>query len=205
MDSPNTARHAQSVETRNKIYETAIKLSKEKGFEQVTIREICKEAEVSVGLFYKYFNSKEDIFLEYSKINEDLYKNFRNSFSPEDTTLDRLISFAKTNAKSGDSLIKGAGRFVYIHALKNPGEHFMTNIDREVNTTIREIIDYGISRGEIRKDIDKEWLHRTILSCGWGCFFAYFSGIEPEVSLEDRMITAHRLIYEGVTVQKEDS
>lgn len=44
MDSPNTARHAQSVETRNKIYETAIKLSKEKGFEQVTIREICKEA-----------------------------------------------------------------------------------------------------------------------------------------------------------------
>ena len=32
-----------------------------RGLEQVTVREVIKEANISIGTFYKYFESREDL------------------------------------------------------------------------------------------------------------------------------------------------
>jgi AcrR family transcriptional regulator len=47
--------------TRQRIYDTAIRLFKERGYDNTTMREIATEADCSLGLAYKYFESKEDI------------------------------------------------------------------------------------------------------------------------------------------------
>ncbi len=46
----------------NDILEAARRLFEAKGFLNTTLQDVAKEAEISVGLIYRYFESKEDIF-----------------------------------------------------------------------------------------------------------------------------------------------
>jgi AcrR family transcriptional regulator len=57
-------RALQALESKNKIFNSAIELFNEFGFENVTIDNICKRAGVSIGLFYNYFDSKDQIIVE---------------------------------------------------------------------------------------------------------------------------------------------
>ncbi|KUO74666.1 MAG: AcrR family transcriptional regulator [Clostridia bacterium BRH_c25] len=50
-------------EKRNKIFESAITEFAEHGFDSANINKIAQNAGVSIGSMYKYFNSKEDLFL----------------------------------------------------------------------------------------------------------------------------------------------
>lgn len=58
-----TNRDYQAQQTKNKIYDAAILLMQTNGVKQTTIEKICKKANVSVGSFYNYFRSKEEILL----------------------------------------------------------------------------------------------------------------------------------------------
>src|SRR5260221_9778949 len=49
----------QGAATREQLYSTAMRLISERGYEATTIREIAREASVSVGLLYRYFPSKQ--------------------------------------------------------------------------------------------------------------------------------------------------
>ena len=59
-----TKRQEKAIETKNRIYNAAINLMDRKGFEKITITDISKKAGVSVGAFYHYFKSKNDILAE---------------------------------------------------------------------------------------------------------------------------------------------
>lgn len=64
-----TSRDIQSRKTKNKIIESANDLFTTNNYEDVKITDICKSAGVSVGAFYHYFTSKEDII-------NDAYNDF---------------------------------------------------------------------------------------------------------------------------------
>ncbi len=53
--------------SKKKIFDAALTLIKTKGFEQTTLVDICKAAEIGNGTFYHYFNSKQDIIISYIK------------------------------------------------------------------------------------------------------------------------------------------
>ena len=55
----------KSAETRRQIYETALRLFQKKGFEETTMREIAKEAGVALGGAYYYFQSKDEVVMEF--------------------------------------------------------------------------------------------------------------------------------------------
>jgi len=49
--------------TREHIFEVALRLFGSKGYAETTLRDIAKEAGVSLGLTYRYYASKEDLLL----------------------------------------------------------------------------------------------------------------------------------------------
>jgi AcrR family transcriptional regulator len=53
----------QGLETRRRLYETAIGLIAARGWHDTTLRDVASEAGVSVGLLYRYFPSKQAIVL----------------------------------------------------------------------------------------------------------------------------------------------
>jgi AcrR family transcriptional regulator len=54
---------AQSTAARDHLYATATQLIAARGYEATTLREIAKEAGVSVGLLYRYFPSKQAVVI----------------------------------------------------------------------------------------------------------------------------------------------
>ncbi len=61
MPAENESRPAKSEQTRSLILETAMRLFQERGYDKTTMRAIAKEAGVSVGNAYYYFEGKEHL------------------------------------------------------------------------------------------------------------------------------------------------
>jgi AcrR family transcriptional regulator len=64
-------RERKKRKTRELIAETARQLFAERGFEQVTVTDIAREAEVSPATVFNYFPTKEDLFYSRLEAFED--------------------------------------------------------------------------------------------------------------------------------------
>ncbi len=53
--------------TKKKIYQSALKLFEEEGYDNTTVEKIVKEAGVSKGSFFVYFPKKDYVVLQYFK------------------------------------------------------------------------------------------------------------------------------------------
>lgn len=87
-------RKLQSQETERKILHAALDLMRERGFDKVSIRDICKAACITSGAFYHHFPSKEAL-LEYgfSPLDDYMRSALENSEGePPDQRLWRLLS-----------------------------------------------------------------------------------------------------------------
>ena len=63
---------AQGAAARDRLYETAIRMISERGYEATTLREIARDAHVSVGLLYRYFPSKQAVIIAlYEELSRD--------------------------------------------------------------------------------------------------------------------------------------
>jgi AcrR family transcriptional regulator len=62
----------QGAAARDRLYETAIRMISERGYEATTLREIANGAHVSVGLLYRYFPSKQAVIVAlYEELSRD--------------------------------------------------------------------------------------------------------------------------------------
>ena len=52
---------AQGAATKTHLYDTAMQLISKRGYEATTLRDIARKADVSVGLLYRYFPSKQAV------------------------------------------------------------------------------------------------------------------------------------------------
>jgi AcrR family transcriptional regulator len=81
----------RAEDTRRRIYEAAMELFREKGFEQTTMRDIAAKAEVALGNAYYYFSSKEAIVLAfYQEMQEGSHEEILQAISSEKKLKDRL-------------------------------------------------------------------------------------------------------------------
>src|SRR3954453_5561449 len=84
-------RRADSEQTRRHILDTALALSRDRGFEETTIRDIARGANLSLGAAYYYFNSKEEIVgAYYDYIQQEPAARAREAFARGGALKDRL-------------------------------------------------------------------------------------------------------------------
>jgi AcrR family transcriptional regulator len=81
----------RAEDTRRKIYEAAMQMFREKGFEQTTMRDIAAKAGVALGGAYYYFSSKEAIVLNfYHDMQEGSHEEILAAIAAEKKLKDRL-------------------------------------------------------------------------------------------------------------------
>lgn len=68
---PPTPRSRKGLETRARLVEAAKKVFEEDGFLNARIVDITEGANLAPGGFYHYFDSKEELFLEVAKMQEE--------------------------------------------------------------------------------------------------------------------------------------
>jgi len=73
MATPNTLRERKKQKTREEILEVAIRLFREKGFDETRVRDICDEVQISEATFFNYFPTTDALLDQYSMDTSDLY------------------------------------------------------------------------------------------------------------------------------------
>jgi AcrR family transcriptional regulator len=85
---------ADSEQTRTRIFETALSLFREKGFDATTIREIAARTGLSLGATYYYFPSKEAIVAAYYDHVQDQHRVRAFAAFAQQTTLKERLRAA---------------------------------------------------------------------------------------------------------------
>lgn len=173
----NPLRSLQPEITKNKIVLTLEKLMQEKSIKEITIREICRLADVSVGTFYVYFSCKEEAILYIYRSADDVFKELTLSEDPIENVELVLKTFYEMVDMDNLAFVK----HLYICHLSYMDEYYL-NEDREffqlLNTQISrlvpehsreitwELLEYG--RGKIynycigHETGDKEWYSQSL-------------------------------------------
>lgn len=158
MNNPNSriARKKQKMEQH--LFETAVKLFLEKGYDNTTIDDITEEADVSRGTFFNYFPKKYAI-IDYSLNNRRKYlRSFAQKESKMSST-DRILSIFKYLVKQNEKE-KDYSKVIIIEWVKS-GE----TIDRQPTQDIlRDVIITGQETGEFRNDIDANFISQLMTS-----------------------------------------
>ncbi len=149
----------RSVEKRNRIIETGFQMMCEKGFYNTNTSEIAKEAGVSTGIVYQYFNDKKEIFLEgvknYSKnILYPMVNIFEKPFSVNkiDVLLEELIDqFIKSHTISK----KAHEELMAMSYLDNDVAEIFKQDEMDVTLKIVEYLD----KNHIKLDNPVEKIH----------------------------------------------
>jgi TetR/AcrR family fatty acid metabolism transcriptional regulator len=161
-----TKRQEQAIETRKRIYNAAIDLMDHKGFENLTIVDISEKAGVSVGAFYHYFDSKNDILAEIFRKADDYFSNEvvlgKTGESIPEQILEFFDHYAKFNIMSGVEMTQ---------QLFNPKVKFFIMKGRPMLIMLEDLIRQGQERGEIKSESAPGEVVRFLLMMARGIVF----------------------------------
>ncbi|WP_187261488.1 TetR/AcrR family transcriptional regulator [Pontibacter beigongshangensis] len=112
------------------IIQTALRLFSEKGFEATSIRNISKEAGISLGLMYNYFESKDELLLEILKQGSEAMKESFAAQSAEPISPSAIEQYVRHTVK----FLKGNKEFC---KLLQP-MHLQSDEARQLHTEIKK-------------------------------------------------------------------
>lgn len=153
MNGKLTNRKKQAIETRNRIYSTALDLMYSHGLDNVTVEDICKEAGVAIGSFYHYFKSKNDIYFEIYKRADEYFENTVYPELIDDDSIELIKKFflyyAEYNLISGIEIVK---------MLYNANNKQFISKDRYMLKLFNDIIIKGQEDGSIVKEYESSYI-----------------------------------------------
>ena len=116
-------RREQAKETERAILGASLSLMREKGFDKVSVRDICKRAGITTGAFYHHFPSKEALLSRgFAPLDDYMEEMLRGHEKDEPVKRLWLIlaAYAKFMSEGGEL----TGRY-YQHRIAEPGSRSM--------------------------------------------------------------------------------
>ena len=137
--------YRKTTETQQIIFDAAMSLMSEKGFQGTTVREICASAGIPVGTFYNCYKSKVDIL---KRIYDEGDAFICNAISAETEGLGaieqiRVFSayYARLNEHTGIEVLR---------VLFYPSNEWFS-INRPMQLYIRSVVEEGQRGGSIQR------------------------------------------------------
>jgi AcrR family transcriptional regulator len=138
---------------RRRLLEAADRLIHEQGFPSLRIEEIVERAQLSIGTFYLYFESKDDLFINLViESTGELRRRLEAASKGPGTVLQRLLGQVLDTYL--DFVKEHERGFLYYH---NVG-HVDTNVGplsiwacNQCASTLRPLLEEGMAQAEIKK------------------------------------------------------
>lgn len=143
-----TNRKLQAQATYENIYNAAMSLVEKEGFKNITVRKICEKAGVSIGSFYNYFSSKEDILNETFKKADDFFLNVVANNLDGENAKEKIVKFFIYYAEycKRDKL----DQLKQIYNTSNP---MFIKKGRPMQEVLKKVVEEGIEKGELITDM----------------------------------------------------
>ena len=169
------ARTPRAEETRKRIYDCALELFREQGFEQTTMRDIARKADVALGAAYYDFASKEAIVMAfYRELQETSQTSVAAAMQSLRKTKDRIrcvlderFATLTPNRKFCDALFRHAPNS------KDPLSPFSEET-RAIRETAMDNLRLALEGGDVKVPADLKphlpfllWLYQMGLILFW--------------------------------------
>ena len=101
----------KSLETKNRIFSAAKSILQRKGYDALSIKNICEEAGVSNGSFYHHFKTKDDLLSYYIEdqpsIDPDRLELPKNKEDAKETIIHVYLNYVKYCKELGVEFMAG--------------------------------------------------------------------------------------------------
>lgn len=177
------SRELRAKNTKKNIYKISINLFNTYGFEKVTINDICNEANIGIGTFYHYFSSKNDIISEsFKEETENLIKKYNTTYDSYLNQLIDIISIIGVYCENNKTVLN----IILRNELNAKKRHNVNLFYNNFSSYIKEILEKASTSGEIRENLDKNYLFLSIENMIIGSIFLW-SANNQEFNLVNRM------------------
>ena len=161
---PASRRERKKERTRQEVYAAAMKLFAERSYHQVTVEEICEEADVARTTFFAHFPSKSALLREYSRVVATRFRELH--LDSKATATEQLHALATLVMETWFAQAEVMGAMLVESSLP-PGTRLeRTDEANPIHELVENIIRRGQTRGEFRPGIAADVAAHAFLSTG---------------------------------------
>lgn len=165
MDNNGPVKSDKAQRTRDRLLKSSLKLMKEKGYQNTTVREICNDAKVSIGTFYSYFPAKEDLFLNIYMEGDRFFTDSVALNLSGSTISEKIVDFfryyTRLNLNTGLELMK---------ILFQSDNKFFSRY-RPMQKVLEDIVQGGLESGELKTDMTSREVVDFFFVLARGCCY----------------------------------
>lgn len=141
----------KSKATKEKIFQAAKAILKKKGYEELSIKNICEEAGVSNGSFYHHFKTKDDLLSYYIEeqpsINPDVLELPENASEAKEAIIRVYLNYVSYCEELGVEFMAG------YYDTKNQALNVAIRTERPYPiVTVQNYVERAVEAGKIRLD-----------------------------------------------------
>ena len=152
--------------TKRKIVTAAWRLFYEQGYDHTTVDEIIELSETSKGSFYHYFEGKDALLSSLSMLFDEKYEELIPTLTDDMDSFEKLLYLNQElfqlieNSVSLDLLAR-----LYSTQLTTKGEKHLLDHNRIYYKLLRQMVQEGQSRGELRTDLSVNEITKLYALC----------------------------------------
>lgn len=162
--------------THQTLINQGMKLFAEKGFDNVTVMDICADTLIARPTFYLHFKSKEQLVTEYYESNiffsPEMEKWVRQPYNPWDSII-RIMTLLIQNTCNLEQ-VDMISRYLS-YRLTNGNTAELTEFNTGLESTLLDLIKDAQSSNIIQNDSDPYYLCQTISMLQMGNLFKWCS------------------------------
>lgn len=161
-----TSRQIQAQQTKDKVYQVAIHLFETKGFENITVDEICKVSNVSTGTFYNVFKTKYEILDRIFELADiyftEVVKDKINDLDYHDAILLFFDHYADYTLERGLTFTK------QLYGVRN---NLFAKDNRPMLLVLRDVIQNAINKKELKSSLSSDEIVQFLFVCVRGIVY----------------------------------
>ena len=184
----------KKTKNRQKILNAAMNEFKTKGFASTSVADIMNGANLGVGTFYNYFNSKEEVLMS---IVRQLFMQVEDSVQAQknSSSLELLKFCAMDTARLIDE-----NRFILpllasAVKLSDKPEQLPKNLSPKFKKIFEEIISQGQLRGEIRNDVSVDLISEMFHSIYQAAAFS-----KLQIPFQENIRLKLKILLDGIKI-----
>lgn len=165
---------AEAQDTKQKLIDTTVELIKKYGADSITVRNVCEEAELSIGTFYHHFKNKDDLLMHF--VREASFDSFVLETPPSDVAgrvcelymhlIDRYLALGEEFMKS---FYTTGNKALSAYMGQSDGCFAEGTVMARCE---RELLD-AQQQGYIKKEADAHTMSMDICTIVKGCVFEW--------------------------------
>ncbi len=191
-------REKKKIETKNKIFVVSARLFKKKGFDNITVDEITKEAGIAKGTFFNYFPTKTALLRYYGELKvEQIHDIYKNETMRNIPTREKIKNIMNITAKSYEKDKELTKLFFFEHIKYSGSRTLEEGSSQRSSKYLLYLLNEGVRKGEIRSDID---LNKTaeILSAVYIMSMVDWLRSEKDFHFSENISDKVDIIFDGI-------